>query len=155
MGYFWFTKKFNRNIHNKNYNNVQNEKKQKQTKNRAKINEKIPMKKKDHLPYTNIVGKKRKKKSNGIDSVQPQKSMSTYLFRPITFVLWDWSLNNRFLRERGMAHKGLISPKRFTNLLLWSISLFWTKWVHCIYMGPLESLRPQKVMMNWQKCSNS
>ena len=62
MGYFWFTKKFNRNIHNKNYNNVQNEKKQKQTKNRAKINEKIPMKKKDHLPYTNIVGKKRKKK---------------------------------------------------------------------------------------------
>jgi len=40
----------------KNYNNVQNEKKQKQTKNRAKINEKIPMKKKDHLPYTNIVG---------------------------------------------------------------------------------------------------
>jgi len=63
MGYFWFTKKFHRNIHNKNYNNVQNEKKQKQTKNRAKINEKIPMKKKDHLPYTNIVGKKRKKKS--------------------------------------------------------------------------------------------
>jgi len=61
MGYFWFTKKFHRNIHNKNYNNVQNEKKQKQTKNRAKINEKIPMKKKDHLPYTNIVGKKKEK----------------------------------------------------------------------------------------------
>jgi len=60
-GLLLIQKKFHRNIHNKNYNNVQNEKKQKQTKNRAKINEKIPMKKKDHLPYTNIVGKKRKK----------------------------------------------------------------------------------------------
>jgi hypothetical protein len=39
------------------------------------------MKKKDHLPYTNIVGKKRKKKSNGIDSVQPQKIMSIYFDR--------------------------------------------------------------------------
>ena len=33
------------------------------------------MKKKDHLPYTNIVGKKKKKESNGIDSVQPQKNV--------------------------------------------------------------------------------
>ena len=61
------------------------------------------MKKKDHLPYTNIVGKKRKKKSNGIDSVQPQKSMSTYLFRPITFVLWDWSLTLTYLIDEYMT----------------------------------------------------
>ena len=42
---------------------------------------KLPMKKKDHIPYTNIVGKKKKKKSNGIDSVQPQKNMSIYFDR--------------------------------------------------------------------------
>ena len=77
MGYFWFAKKFHRNIHNKNYNNVQNEKKQKQTNNRAKINEKIPMKKR--ITYlTQILSAKKEKKSNGIDSVQPQKLMSIY-----------------------------------------------------------------------------
>ena len=79
---------------------------------------KYPWKKKDHLPYTNIVGKKRKKKSNGIDSVQPQKSMSTYLFRPITFVLWDWSLNNRFLRERGLASTPKIECQIFLCIFL-------------------------------------
>ena len=81
MGYFWFTKKFHRNIHNKNYNNVQNEKKQKQTKNRAKINEKIPMKKKGSLTLHKYCRQKKEKKSNGIDSVQPQKIMSIYFDR--------------------------------------------------------------------------
>ena len=85
-------KKFHRNIHNKNYNNVQNEKKQKQTKNRAKINEKIPMKKKDHLPYTNIVGKKRKKKVKWNRFCATTKNY-VYLFRPIIFAFWDWFIN--------------------------------------------------------------
>ena len=61
MGYFWFTKKFHRNIHNKNYNNVQNEKKQKTSKESRKNQWKNTHEKKDHLPYTNIVGKKKKK----------------------------------------------------------------------------------------------
>lgn len=56
-------KSFKETFTTKNYNNVQNEKKQKQTKNRAKINEKNTHEKKDHLPYTNIVGKKKIKKS--------------------------------------------------------------------------------------------
>ena len=63
MGYFWFTKKFNRNIHNKNYNNVQNEKKQKQTKNRAKINEKNTHEKKRITYLTQILSAKKEKKS--------------------------------------------------------------------------------------------
>jgi hypothetical protein len=63
MGYFWFTKKFNRNIHNKNYNNVQNEKKQKQTKNRAKINEKITHEKKGSHTLHKYCRQKKEKKS--------------------------------------------------------------------------------------------
>ena len=59
--------------------------KTKRNKNKQRIAQKsmkkLPMKKKDHIPYTNIVGKKKKKKSNGIDSVQPQKNMFIYFDR--------------------------------------------------------------------------
>ena len=32
---------------------------------------------------------------------------------------------------------------------------FWIKWVYCIHMDPLESLRHQKVIIHWWKYSNS
>jgi len=51
----------------KNYNNVQNEKKQKQTKNRAKINEKIPMKKKGSLTLHKYCRLKKEKKKSQME----------------------------------------------------------------------------------------